>query len=353
MGDVVAVDGEDTMDTWIYQMVRARSLRRVAAWAVVLASVALFGLGQLRYIRNFVLGPYDLGAADLDGIRDVSEAPRYFVRVAGSRTIETGIQQITVRTRSGVETSRSISAAYYALAIGDKFLICKSASGVGKTYQGRLAPLPADLAGRLFETPEMQSIRGRFYTYYLIDEWFRLRGYIAIAGFLVLALLLVWQALPAWKHLQNPASHPLSRRVQAWGDPVGLAVAAQREASTPRFKGGGGWSVTDQYLIRSAFFTFDLLRLADLLWAYKAVTKHSVNFIPTGKTYDAVLICYGGTATIESKEARTDEILGFAAQRAPWAIFGFSKELAETYAKNTSAFCGAVEQRRQEWAQRG
>lgn len=340
------------MDNWILKMVRARCLRRVAAWALVLAAVALFVLGQLRYIQNFVMGPYDLGTAELDAIRDVSQAPRYFVRVIGSEAIDTGIQQITIRKRGGVETSRSVSGGYYALAVGDKFLVCKSGSGSRTTFEGELAPLPADLAGRLFNTPDMQAVRDRFYPYYLNDESFRLPGYIAIAGFLVLAFFLVKSALPAWKHLQDPASHPVIKRVQGWGDPVGLAVAAQREAGTPRYKGGSGWSLTDQFLVQSTFFRFDVLRLSDLLWAYKKVTKHSVNFIPTGKTYDAVLICYGGAATVKSKEATTDEILGFAAQRAPWAIFGFSKELETHFNKNTSAFCTAVEQRRQEWAQR-
>ena len=111
--------------------------------------------------------------------------------------------------------------------------------------------------------------------------------------------------------------------------------------------------ITDQFLIRSTFFSFDILRVADLLWAYKRITKHSVNFIPTGKTYDAVLICYGGAATIQSSEKTTDEILRFAAQRIPWAIFGFSKEIEEYFNKNTRDFCAAVEQRKQEWLQQG
>jgi len=350
---IAAADRGKTMDTWILGTVRARCVRRIAAWAVVLATVALVGLGQLRYIRNFLLGPYVLGAAELDAIGNVSEAPRYFVRVTGARARPTGLQQITVRRRGGVETSRKVSAAYYALAVGDKFLICRSASGVRTTYEGELVPLPADLAGRLFDTPDAMAMRDRFFPFYVNSASFRLPGYLAMAGFLVLALLFVWQALPAWKHFRDPASHPLIKRVLTWGDPVGLAGAAQQEAGSPRYKGGSGWAVTDQYLIRSTFFTFDLLRLSDLLWAYKVVTKHSYNLIPTGKTYDAVLFCYGGVAMIESKEATTDAILGFAAQRAPWAIYGFSKDLQDYFNKDRRAFCEAVEQRRQEWTQRG
>ena len=77
------------MDTWILEMVRARSLRRVTAWAAALACLALLASGQSRYIQNFLMGPYDLGPADLDSIRDVSKTPRYFARVSGSKAIDT------------------------------------------------------------------------------------------------------------------------------------------------------------------------------------------------------------------------------------------------------------------------
>jgi hypothetical protein len=85
-------------------------------------------------------------------------------------------------------------------------------------------------------------------------------------------------------------------------------MEAEREALAPRYK-GGGWLVTDKFLVQSTLFSFDLLRLYDLLWAYKRVTKHSVNFIPTGKTHQAVLACYGGVATVNAKEMAVEGII--------------------------------------------
>jgi len=114
-------------------------------------------------------------------------------------------------------------------------------------------------------------------------------------------------------------------------------------------KAGGGWRLGDTYLIRSRFFSFDLLRLRDLIWGYKKVTKHSVNFIPTGKTYQAILHCYGGNAAVPAKEARVNEVLQFAQQRAPWAVFGFSDQLAKIWSKEQVEFLKQVEVRRQEW----
>jgi hypothetical protein len=76
-----------------------------------------------------------------------------------------------------------------------------------------------------------------------------------------------------------------------------------------------------------------------------------VNFIPTGKTYEAVVICYGGTATVKSREKTVDEILAYMAQRAAWAVFGFTKELKDHFDKKMPEFCAAVEQRKRELAQ--
>jgi len=332
-------------------MLRARCIRRVTAWALVLGCIILLAIVEGRYITNFILGPFDLGPSDLDSIRDVSDAPHYFARVTGSKAIDTGIQHVTIRKRGGVETGRSVSGAYYALVVGERLLVVKSGAGPLLTLEGKLTAMPPDLDRHLFNTPDMQAIRNRFYPFYLSDESFRFPGYCAIAGALIFVFLLVKYGLPSWRHLRDLSSHPVMRRVTSWGDPLHVAVEAEREARSPRYK-GGGWLVTDQYLIELRFFTFNVLRLWDLLWAYKRVTKHSVNFIPTGKTYNAVLVCYGGAADVKGREKMVDEILVFAAERAPWAIFGFSKDLEKLFNKNTNDFCTAVEERRRDWAQK-
>lgn len=336
------------MDTWVIQMVRARCIRRMAAWALALGSIILFAIAQHRYISNFLLGPFDLGQAELDAIGDISAAPYYFARVTSPKAIDTGIQQITVRKRRGVETSRSVSNAYYALVVGDRLLVVKSSAGALTTAEGELKVMPLDLDRQLFNTPAMQALRDRFYTFYLDDASFRFPGYCAIVATLLFGFFLVIFTVPAWRQLQNPLSHPVVSRVASWGDPNKIALDVEREIRTPRHK-SGGWLMTEKYLIQSTFFTFDLLQISDLLWAYKRVTKHSINFVPTGKTHDAVLACYGGTAVVKGSEQTVDAMLAFAVEHAPWAFCGFSKELEQL---NDQAFCAAVEQRRRDWAQR-
>jgi uncharacterized protein DUF6709 len=335
------------MESWVLKMIRTAALRRVIVWGAVLAIGVLFFLSNSRYVGNFLRGPFALDRAALDSIGEVGAAQRYFVRVTPERTIDTDIREYTTHTSAGVETSREVSGAYYALALGDRFLIAKTGGDAPTVAEGSLEPLPADLESHLFDSKEMEAIRPRFYSFYVNNESFRLPGYIAIAVALVLGLLLVKIAAPAWRYYREPESHPLLQRIASWRvDPLGVAVEAERDFNTPRFREGNGWKVGDKYLIRSAFFTFDLLRLTDLLWAYKKVTKHSINFIPTGKTYDAILVCYGGSATIKAKEKRVEEMIRFAAERAPWAVIGYSAEVAKMFNKDQRAFTAAVEARR-------
>ena len=342
------------METWILKKIRAVSWRRVIAWGVSLVCGLLVATSDRRYINNFVRGPFTLGAAELDTIDDVETTPRYYARVSGSRVIDTGLREYSVKESANVQTSRTESGAYYALVVGDKFLIFKTGAGadVSSVVEGRLVPWPSELESRVFDSKEMQALRSRFYPFYVQNGSFRVVGIWAIVGILVFGLLLVWKGLPAWRYAQDPSDHPLLSRMQPWGDPLAVAVEAERDFEAPRFK-GGGWRVGDKYLVQSTLFAFDVLRLQDLLWAYKKITKHSVNFIPTGKTYEAILACYGGTAVIKGKEKQVEEILAFAQQRAPWAVLGYSAEIDTFFNKKTQEFAGAVEQRRREWQDKG
>jgi hypothetical protein len=343
------------MDTWVLQMVRARCIRRMAAWALALGCVVLFAIAQHRYISNCLMGPFDLDQAELDSIGDIAAAPHYFARVTGSKAIDTGIEQVTLRKRGGVETSRSVSSTYYALVVGNRLLVVKSSAGALTTAEGELRVIREDLDRQLFNTPAMQAIRDRFYPFYLDDASFRFPGYCAIVATLLFGFFLVIFTVPTWRQLQKPSSHPVVRRVASWGDPFATARDIEREASTPHYK-GSSWLVTENYLIQSRFFTFDILRLSDLLWAYKRITKHkfTINFIPMGKTYETyevVLVCYGGIAVVNGLEGAADTVLAFAAGCAPWAVLGFSSDLQTFFNKRNQDFCAAVEQRRRQWVQ--
>jgi hypothetical protein len=334
------------VNSWILRTCRRACVRQLVAWAVVAVVGIVLVAANLRYFTNFVTGPFVMGPSELARIVDPTQSPQYFARVSGTRAIDTGIQQITIRKQGDTEVSRSVSAGYYVLDLGEKLLIVKSASGQPLSVEGELARIPADLDHQLFDTPEMQSLRDRFYPFYLDAGSFRTAGYVTIALWLTFLGLAGWKVLPTWRKLQDLGSHPIVRRVASWGDPVQVSAEIKREWTSPGIRRHGSWTLTPSYLVKSSYFGFDVLRFWDLLWAYRRVTKRSVNFIPIGKNYHAVFICYGGSATVQGSDKEVDEMLQSAAQRAPWAIFGYSDELQKAFNEHTRDFCLAVEERR-------
>jgi len=172
--------------------------------------------------------------------------------------------------------------------------------------------------------------------------------YWGIAIALVLAALFVKYGRKAWARMRDPSLHPAAKRVGEWGDPISLSAEIEQESKNLVRHRLGSTALTDKYIMTDAWLTFQVLRLQDLLWAYKRVTKHYTYFIPTGKSFEAVLICYGGSAQFSGKENLVDEALQHAAQKAPWAAFGYSKELETTFNKKTAEFCAAIEERRRQ-----
>jgi hypothetical protein len=93
--------------------------------------------------------------------------------------------------------------------------------------------------------------------------------------------------------------------VEQWGDPIGVSVNVQRELSDSVIYKSNGIFITNSYVVRRRFFTFNILRFNDLLWAYKKVTQRHTYFIPTGKSFAAIVIFYGGRETFMGKETQS------------------------------------------------
>lgn len=274
-------------------MCRRACLRQLIAWALIAVVGVVLMMANIRYFSNFFSGPFLMGTSELDRVGNPAQSSQYFVRVTGARAIDLGLQQITVEKRGGTEVSRYVSATYYALDLGNKLLLVKSASGKPLDAEGELEIIPPDLNYQLFSAPEMEEFREVFYPFYLNTGSFRTAGYVTFSLWFIFLGLAAWKAVPIWRKLQNPSQHPVVKRVAQWGDPVQLSIEIEREFVSADVRRQDPWTLTHHYLIKTSFFGFDVLRFWGLLWAYKRASKRSVNFIPIGTGYSIVFICYG------------------------------------------------------------
>ena len=338
------------MEPWIVRQCRLTCRRQVVAWTVILLAGLGFVVYNARYVNNFFRGPFQLSANDLAQIGDADKAPRYFVTVAGGKVAETGVQEFTRETEDGVEKNKYVSADYYAVLVGDRLLIVRSPRAPAGSISGELKPYSYDLSNQLFTGVDSPLDSTQCYPFYLDTQGFRTSGFwgIAVAA-LVIVLLFVF-ARPALMRLRDIETHPAVKRARQWGDPIGISVEAEREFSGQvRYK-ALGIVLTDNFAIQKAFFAFNIYRFHDLLWAYKKVTQRRVNFIPTGKSYSALLHFYGGNINFMAKEQSVDEVLQWAAGRAPWAIVGYTADLNKLFTKQVANFCAAIEARRRDLA---
>jgi hypothetical protein len=76
------------------------------------------------------------------------------------------------------------------------------------------------------------------------------------------------------------------------------------------------------------------------------VTKHSVNFIPTGKTYSVILVGRHRQRIEEQmKEKAVNEMLADLTARVPWILFGFTQDLDKAWQKDPAGVIAAVDLR--------
>jgi len=340
------------MENWILRRIRRTGANTLGAWGVAFLAIGLAVLLSWRYWDNFLHGPFEIAPPELGTVQDISKAPRYFVRVKGTKIQDAGFVRLSVLTENGVETGRSVSEFFYALTVADKLLIVESPGVLGPAdlvLQGVLKRIPADLDKRLFDFPDSHEIRRHFYPFYLVELApvdFREAGSVAIFVLVLFVAVFLRFALPALRRLIDPASHPAAKRAASWGllDIVGPDV--ERELRSPRVIIRGGWTLTDSFVVQKDSFAFDLFRFSDLLWAYKRVSVQRINFIPVWTSCCADLIGRGGSAFIKTDQAMVNAILEFATRRAPWAYFGYSEQVRTRILKDKEGFCREVDERK-------
>jgi len=244
------------MDTWILRMCRRTCLWQLMTWVFVAVVGIVLMVANLRYFTNFLSGPFTMGVSELDSVKDPTQSSKYFVHVTGMQAIDLGIQQFSVNKRGETEVGRIPTAGFYALNMGGKILVVKTSSARPLSVEGELIPIPFDLDRLLFDTPEMEELRDRFYSFYLDTGSFRTMGYVSIVLWIAFLGVAGWKAVPVWRNLQNLSQHPIVKRIALWGDLVQLSIEIERESMSPDVRRQDSWILTQNYLIKSSHFSF-------------------------------------------------------------------------------------------------
>ena len=300
------------------------------------------------YMKAFFKGPPPATAADLDMAEHEVNGEELiatpYVTITGDKVLNMGVQEVT--TYEGV--IKNVSAGYYALEVGNRILIVKSAKTPSTTVSGELETMPFDLKSDLFPPGTDPADEAVFYPL-LLDTSYRESGWVGAFWALLAEALFGFFAFRSWRRLSGQVEHPAVTRAGAWGDIAVTSAEVERELEMAVKAKGGGWTLTQNYAVKNARLSFNLFRLDNLVWVYKKAIKRRVNFIiPAGTTYAAALIFSDGQAEVVGSQKKVDELLSVASERAPWAVKGHSADLEKFYKSSRNSFVAEVMKRKSE-----
>ncbi len=319
--------------------------------ALLLAGLALLAWGNGRYLYNALLGPFEVDHRTLAATANPGAATRYFVTVTGDERFETGFHAITrtVDKYSRAVKSEQTTADYCVLRVGERLLLAKAPLGAeGVRLSGALGPIAAGLDEQLLGELRARrpDVYRRFLPFMLDATGFRSEAYWALALGTPLLLLALWNVRRGRARRSDPSSHPAVAGLKRFGTPQEIAARIQAETAAGAER-AGDLVLTPSWLLRGTFFGLTVVRLEDVVWVYRKVTKHSVNFIPTGKSHALVVQQReGAPLEIPGKEQAVVGWIEGIVRRVPWALAGYDQQLETAWKANRATVIQAVDQRR-------
>jgi len=139
----------------------------------------------------------------------------------------------------------------------------------------------------------------------------------------------------------------IRRRMEAF-DVDDIAIGRfEQELDSGRGETFGKITLTDNWVFNGTTGAVALLPLREIVWVYQKVTSHSVNFIPTGKTFAVELyFSDGGHISLPCKKSDdVEQAMEAIARRCPQALLGFSDERAKVWAKDKEQVIRASRER--------
>ncbi len=336
------------MSNWILQAARRQSGKQLALALVVLAIVVMLLLSNKDYIREYFRGPHTITANDL--LNPSSSKTQGWVTLKADKIHPTGIQEITVRKKRGVERGRSVSAVYFVAEVGNQFVLVKGDEGQTAALQGTFEPMKSDLAAQVFKEPQMQAMRSQFYPLVMnthdydneASTWLPVGGVVALGA-------LIW-GLIGFKHYRNPETHPGVKPFVEAGTLKAAGASIQRSVTGKNTFKLGKSLIAPEYVITQGWTKLDIKPMEQLLWAFKQVTQQKLYYIiPAGKTYAASLNFEKGSLLLKGKQDKVDEVLEYVAARAPWAAFGHDEDIAQVYKKQRASLVDYVKRRKEDY----
>jgi hypothetical protein len=164
-------------------------------------------------------------------------------------------------------------------------------------------------------------------------------------------LLLAGWNLSKWKkRAWDYNCHPICKRLACFGTVEQVIQQIEAAILLNPVEKIAGVRLSGPWLFKPSAFGLTCFYVPDLVWVYRKVTTHSVNFIPVGQSSEALLYDrYGFSATTQASKKKVELLMMNITQQSPWIVAGYSKDLATMWNSRKAEFIAAVDERRKDF----
>lgn len=337
---------------WLFNHVRRTSRNRIIFAAFIAIAAITLVAYNATYLRNAYRGPAAVEPSALVAAKSLQALPRPWVRVHVEDLKDTGIEEISVRKKHGVERSRTVSAHYYVAPIEDHLLLVKvrGDGAPSKDLVGEVMDVESGVTNTLFSGPNAAQLKAMVLPLELDTHDYSTEASMVWWIFGLSLIGAAGYALIAWMRSKNPENHPALKRATKWAGIDEVAQWVQQEQAQAQTM--GDWKLSDHYLLRNGTLNFDLRSMEELLWAYALVTKKKVYYvIPAGQSHSLVLKWSDSTVKVQAKEPVVAAALQHIAEKQPWVTLGWTKDTEKLFNKRGGGFASQIAKAKQQWAQ--
>ncbi len=331
-------------DGFVGNQIRRASRNLLVLNLVVLFFVAAYAAGNWRYLYNFAKGPFPVDAGTLVNLPDPDSLQQYYVTVDGANSFPTGLQEVAVEKGQSSDKGKVIGEVH-AIPVGDRFLLVKVPPGLrGPQIAGALVRMPGSMSNKIPPRLAQHMVQG-----VLLDATdFKEDGYWGLVVGIPLALLALWNIAKAMQRLSRPETHPAIQSLKKFGTPEIMIGRIDTEAAACSPSDCAGQArVTANWLLNGHALGLNAVRLCDVVWAYRKVVQHRVNFVPTGKSNHAVVCTRDGKSLeITGKETEVNQLLKSIVARVPWILAGYDANIAKLWTSKRNGMIAAFDERK-------
>ncbi len=167
----------------------------------------------------------------------------------------------------------------------------------------------------------------------------------------ILLICAIYQFYLVYLRNENPLEHPDLKRFELWSGKDYEKIVKDMEEELQANGGAlGSKIITDSFGFFPSTYRIKWFHLTQICWIHGVTTAHSVNFIPTGKTYSInIYVDTGESFIIHTNKSRREDDLTGLLNRVPFAIFGHNKEIQHNWEHNREQVIIAVKTRLNEY----